>query len=219
LLFKNQPAEGKRVAWLALFTGWINFILSLVLGLTLSLGVYYLITDLFFVFIFNFLFCSLISVRWFDFSHKLFRHLIYRYKGIDGSAAERTPDTVFVMILGLRKSTGWGLGLVPVFIDAGTLWLKENRLLFDGVFLHLTLTHEVLEQAEPVSYERIRFSPSRPIVAYKAEAFWLVVRDQFYPFKSRDTRDGLLVRLGFGADAARPEKTPAPLPTSGTPAS
>ena len=63
--FNNQPSEGKKNLILSLVLFLVNIICSIILGVTLAFGIYYFIFDNFYLLIFNFLFCSAISLRWF----------------------------------------------------------------------------------------------------------------------------------------------------------
>ena len=76
--FKTQPHEGKKNLILGAALFLINFICSIFLGIAMAFAVYYFIYDNSYLFIFNFLFCSTISLRWFDFTHNLYRWFIFK---------------------------------------------------------------------------------------------------------------------------------------------
>ena len=63
MLLRYQPTVGKRLAQWTLACSAINLILSFLLALCLSLAVLYLLTDLFYLFLFNFVFCFMVSAR------------------------------------------------------------------------------------------------------------------------------------------------------------
>ena len=108
--FRTQPAEGKKsmVPGTVLFL--INFICSIFLGAALAFAVYYFIFANFYLLIFNFLFCSAISLRWFDFTHHLYRLLIFKLK-----SQETITTSYFSVCQGFRESDGFGLS--PVYTD------------------------------------------------------------------------------------------------------
>lgn len=194
LLFRHQPPEGIKVAWLALITGSINFLLSLALGLSLSLLIYFVFSQYTYLFAFNFFFCSLVSVRWFDFCHTLFRWGVHQLKiksGKNTFSPDPSLDT-FVLFLGLKKSTGWGPGLIPNVIDAGYLRNCETHLKFTGVFLEHTFSRKHLESADSVSSDKIKLTPGKHEGSVPFDSCLLIFRDQFYPFKSRHTRNRYL---------------------------
>lgn len=195
LLLRHQPAKHKSLVWYTLLCSAINLSSSLILAFALSYAVYYFLTDLSWLFIFNFLFCLLISVRWFDFSNYLFRYLIHRLSEQHTQAIKTTGPSTFVMIYGLRKSIGWGAGWTPVFVDAADIDLGQEPLRVKGLFLDLNLDSENIENAGPVSSEQISFNLRQSRQQPQADRFKLVVRDQFYPFRCRETRDLLLSRI------------------------
>ncbi len=179
LLLRNQPPKFKRVAWLVLVGNGINLTLSLILALAMSYAVFYFLTQQTWLFIFNFLFCFLVSARWFDFSNSLFRSYIHRLSEKHTPALKTTGESTFVMIFGLRKSIGWGAGLMPVFVDAGDINLEEKDLQFKGLFLDFKLGREDIESAVPSSSEQIIFTPRHNPPSLRVDRFRLVVRDQF----------------------------------------
>ncbi len=210
LLMRHQPAAHKSLAWYTLLCNAINFSLSLILAFALSYAVYYFLTDLSWLFIFNFLFCLLISARWFDFSNHLFRYLIHRLSEQHTPAIKTTGQSTFVMIFGLRKSIGWGAGWTPVFVDAGDIDLSQETLRFSGQFLDFNLDTGNIQNAASVSAEQISLSLRDTRQQYQADRFKLVVRDQFYPFRCRETRDRLLNRIS-PPRAGTTERTSSPI--------
>lgn len=211
LLFRFQPASQKKLIWYTLLCNGINFILSLFLAFGMSYAVHYFLTDLFWLFLFNFLFCFAVSIRWFDFSNRLFRFLVHRLSEKHTPSLKTTGNTAFVMVYGLRKSIGWGAGWTPVFVDAGDIDLTREILRFKGLFLDLTLNSQSLENAISVSSEQITLIPRRENDYQRAGRYKLVIRDQFYPFRCRETRDLIISRI-FPT-----EKPPANTPSSPLP--
>ena len=189
LLWKKQPAPGKKIVTLAFITGTANIIISLILGAALAFTVHLLIFEHVYLFFFNFVFCSLISMRWFDFSHQLYRHFIFKYLNPHTVTGKNDP---FAMLIGLRTSTGWGRGMTPVFLDAGTLKWQDHQVRFDGILVNLVFEKESLISAEKISSEKIKILPAPKNRVHQAESYLIVLRDQFYPFRSRALRDRLL---------------------------
>jgi hypothetical protein len=185
--FRIQPAEGKKsmIAGTVLFL--INAICSILLGAALAFAVQYFILDNFYLFIFNFLFCSAISLRWFDFTHNLYRQFIFKL--IPNKAF---ATSYFVNCQGFRKRGGFGL--TPVYTDAGTLNLEENRLVFKGVFREETFTPSNVIHIEKQSFEKIKIH-SKQNDLKKPEVFLITLKEKFYPFESRQDRDKIFEQL------------------------
>ena len=113
-------------------------------------------------------------------------------QGIACLATDKTdPDIVaggndpFVLLIGLRSSTGWGRGMTPVFLDSGTLQWQDQQVRFDGVFTNLVFKKASLISAEKVSAEKIKIIPAPKNRVHQAESYLLALRDQFYPFRKR----------------------------------
>ncbi len=185
--FKAQPSEGKTNLILSAALFLINFLCSIFLGVTLSFAVHYFIFDNIYLFIFNFLFCSTISLRWFDFTHNIYRLFIFKLKPKDTSIKSH-----FAVCQGFQ--TREGFGLTPVYSDAGTLKLEGNQLVFKGVFREETFTPANITHIEKKSSEKIRISSKSN--SYKnAEVFLITLKEKFYPFKSRQDRDQIVENL------------------------
>jgi len=182
--FKNQPLEGRKVLSAIRTSFLINFLASLILGAQLAWLIYFFIYDLFHLFIFNFIFCFLISIRWFDFSYRYFQQLII------GIYKEKTnTDTFFVVCKGFNKESS--LGMSPAFTDAGFLKLEYDRAVFEGVFFNKTFRSENILRIEKKSFEKIKIY-THPANSKHTCIFLISLREQFYPFRSRADRDTLL---------------------------
>ncbi len=198
LLLLNQPLKGKPIIWFSLMATAVNFFMSMVVGAAMASLVYFIILGNFYLFLFNFSFCAIISLRWFDFAHKLYQTQVLKLK--KGSSAPATfiradseegvtPPPLFSVCMGLSKKTGVGGGMVPIFIDSGYLYIKEDKLFFDGIFLQHLFDADTVLDVEKVSSEKIRIFPRPGEKPLDADAFLLILRRRFYPFKSRDSRD------------------------------
>lgn len=187
--FNNQPAEGKKNLILSMVLFLINIFCSIILGVTLALGVYYFIYDNFYLLIFNFVFCSAISLRWFDFTYNLYRHFIFKLKPTDTSAQSH-----FVVCQGFREREHGGFGLIPVYTDAGTLELENNKIVFKGVFREETFSPSNIIHVEKKSSEKIKIL-SKQNKLTNADRFLITLKDQFYPFKSRPDRDKIFKQM------------------------
>lgn len=185
--FKNQPLEGKKVLSALRTSFFINFFASLILGAQLAWLISFFIYDLFHLFIFNFIFCFLISIRWFDFSYRYLQQLI-----IGRFTKEKTADTFFVICKGFTKESSFGMS--PAFIDAGFLKLEDNQALFKGVFFTKTFKSENILHIEKKSSEKIKIY-THPTGNKQPLIFLVSLREQFYPFRSRDNRDKLFNAL------------------------
>ena len=187
--FNNQPAEGKKNLILSMVLFLINIFCSIILGVTLALGVYYFIYDNFYLLIFNFVFCSAISLRWFDFTYNLYRHFIFKLKPTDTSAQSH-----FVVCQGFREREHGGFGLIPVYTDAGTLELENNKIVFKGVFREETFSPSNIIHVEKKSSEKIKILSKQNHLT-NVDMFLIILKDQFYPFKSRPNRDKIFKQL------------------------
>ena len=187
--FNNQSAEGKKNLILSMVLFLINIFCSIILGVTLALGVYYFIYDNFYLLIFNFVFCSAISLRWFDFTYNLYRLFIFKLKPTDTSAQSH-----FVVCQGFREREHGGFGLIPVYTDAGTLELENNKIVFKGVFREETFSPSNIIHVEKKSSEKIKIL-SKQNKLTNADRFLITLKDQFYPFKSRPDRDKIFKQM------------------------
>jgi hypothetical protein len=181
--FKNQPLEGKKVLSAIRISFLINFIASLILGAQLAWVIFFFIYDLFHLFIFNFIFCFLISLRWFDFSYRYFQQLI-----IGRFTEKTTADTFFVTCKGFKKISSFGIS--PAFTDAGFLKLENNHVAFEGVFFSKTFRPGNILHVEKKSSEKIKVY-MHPTGTNQPHIFLVSLREQFYPFRSRVDRDKL----------------------------
>ncbi len=189
--YSNLPPKGKRIHILTLGLFSLNIISSIFLGIALALAVHYLIYENLYLLIFNFLFCFAISLRWFDFTHNLYRQFIYKLKPIK---TEGLPQPHFVVCQGFREKDGFGLA--PVYIDAGILELENNKVIFSGALGEQIFSPSNIIQIEKKSSEKIKIF----IHANKYQQphiFLITLTEQFYPFKSRVTRDKIFKSLSF----------------------
>ena len=189
--FNNQPSEGKKNLILSLVLFLVNIICSIILGVTLAFGIYYFIFDNFYLLIFNFLFCSAISLRWFDFTHNLYRHFIFKLKPFKTDAF---AQSYFVVCQGFRERDHGGFGLAPVYTDAGTLALENNKVVFHGVFRKETFSPSNIIHVEKKSSEKTTIL-SKQSNFTNADMFLITLKDKFYPFKSRPDRDKIFKQL------------------------
>lgn len=192
LLLNRQPPQWKKIVWLHLLTGGANTLLSIVMGLLLSLTVYFLIHESTRLLFFNFLFCFLISFRWFDFFHIVYRRMIMKMKKITHPPRE---DSVFVMMAGQRAGTGMGLGMNTISLDSGYLYWDGYQLVFDGVISRQVFSRQNVLSVEKVSSEKIKIIPVQQNNNETTEARVIIIRQLFYPFKSKELRDSWFNRL------------------------
>ena len=187
----NQPDEGKKHLTLSMGLFLINIICSVLLGIFLAFGVYYFIYNDFYLLIFNFIFCSAVSLRWFDFTYKLYRLFIFKLKPFKTDAL---AQSYFVVCQGLRE--GGSFGLAPVYTDAGTLKLEKNIVTFKGVFCEEIFSPSNIIQVQKKSSEKLKIITQHNSLK-KADIFLITLKDQFYPFKSRPDRDKIFLNLLF----------------------
>jgi hypothetical protein len=214
LLLKCQPARWRKIVWIQFLTGATNTFLSAVMALMLALTVYFLIIDSLRLFIFNFFFCFLISFRWFDFTHVIYRSLILKLQPLSFPPPE---NGVFCMLLGQRSETGLGIGMATVSLDSGYLHWEGNRLVFDGLMARKYFSRSTVLTLEKISSEKIKIIPVQRVGTETAEAWVLVLRQQFYPFKTRELRDQWFQRLSGLQENAGPVLPLAELESSPNP--
>jgi len=179
--FKNQPLEGKKILSTARIAFFINFITSVVLSVFLALLIYVFIFDFFYLFLFNFIFCFLISIRWFDFSFRLFQRMT-----TGNVETNKTENKFFVIIQGFKDNSG--IVMSPAFTDAGFLTVKKNKAEFEGTFFKNSFTSKTINQIDKKSFEKIKIHTYSQ--ATKDPTIYLItLKDHFYPFRSRDNRD------------------------------
>jgi hypothetical protein len=191
--FHNQPLEGKKSLFLGLTMFLANTICSIAMGTALAFGVYYFIYDSFYLLIFNFIFCTAVSLRWFDFTYNIYRLFIFKLKPFKTNAL---VQSYFVICQGFRERDGKGFGLAPVYTDAGILELHKSKVIFKGVFCEETFGPSNIIKIEAKSSEKLRIhtnqnNPKSP------DIYLITLKDQFYPFKSRPDRDKIFHSLSF----------------------
>ncbi len=222
LLLICQPPRWRKIVWIHFLTGIADTFLSAVMALMLAFTVYFLIVDSLHLFIFNFIFCFLISFRWFDFTHVIYRSLVCKLQPL----SLPTPENgVFCMLMGQRSGTGLGIGMAPVSLDSGYVYWEGNRLVFDGIMARKKFSRNNVLILEKISSEKIKILPVQRNENETAEAWVLVLRQQFYPFKTRELRDqwfqrfsGLQENAGPVLPLAELESSPQSLRLNQTPA-
>lgn len=192
LLLNRQPSRWKKIVWIHFLTGTTDTVLSIVMAFILALTVYFLIFDGLRLFIFNFIFCFLISFRWFDFTHVIYRRLVLKLQPL---SLPPPKDSVFCMLVGQRSGTGIGVGMKTVSLDSGYAYWNGHELVFDGLISRKAFSRKSVLTVEKISSEKIKITPARQNLNEKAGAWTLIIRQQFYPFKTRKLRDQWFQRL------------------------
>ncbi len=216
-LFKHQPKTERKLLWVDWVCGVQNFALSLGLALLLSMMVYFLIFNNYFLFIFNFILCFAISIRWFDYSYNLVKSsVLRRFQG----KSLNPESTTFAMVIGMRPHSGLGLGLAPVFLDAGPVLIGESTIRFEGTFFQEVFRPGQFTDIQKVSAEKVRIVPLPSQKRFHATEYWLVIRDQFYPFRCRPQRDRIFSTLAPQTETqSEPSRlganSPQPWPSTG----
>lgn len=197
-LLSRQPSRWKKIVWLHFATGIADTFLSFGMAFMLALTVYFLILDSLRLFIFNFIFCFLISFRWFDFTHVIYRRLILNLQPL---SLPSPKNSVFCMLIGQRSGTGIGIGMRTVLLDSGYAFWKGDQLIFDGAMARKVFSKNLALTVEKISSEKIKIIPAQQNIKEKAEAWTIILRQQFYPFKSRELRDQWFQRLSGVQDS------------------
>ena len=185
-LLKRQPPPWKKIIWIHFLTETINTVLSFTTAMLLAATVYFLIFDSLRLFLFNFVLCFLISPRWFDFTHALYRRWIFKLKPHSSPPGKNSS---FCVLMGECSGTGMGRGMKTVFIDSGYACWEGGQLVFEGIIGRRDFTRETVLSVEKIGSEKIKIVPARKNSNDEAEAWVLTIRQQFYPFKMRELRD------------------------------
>ncbi len=188
-----QPKDGKKVLALALLFRSINLVLSFFLSLSIAALVHLTIFSFRYLLIFNFIFCLLISARWFDFTHAIFRHYIYKLRPALRNSAPDGESSSFVVFQGWRKNAG--SSPAPLYMDAGFLKLDDQAIVLEGAWLNQTLQSNQISRVDKISAEKIRIGLRGALPPHYPEAIIIALKEQFYPFKSRQTRNRLAARI------------------------
>ena len=192
LLLNRQPPRWKKIVWIHFLTGATDTILSFVMAFLLALTVYFLIFDGLRLFTFNFIFCFLISFRWFDFTHIIYRRLVFKLQPL---SLPPPKNSVFCMLIGQRSGTGLGIGMKAVSLDSGYTYWDGHQLVFDGIMSRRIFSRNSVLTVEKISSEKIKIVPARQNSNENSEAWTIIIRQQFYPFKTRILRDQWFQRL------------------------
>ena len=108
------------------------------------------------------------------------------------------------MLIGQRSGTGLGIGMKAVSLDSGYTYWNGHQLVFDGIMSRKIFSRKSVLTAEKISSEKIKIVPARHNLSEKAEAWTIVIRQQFYPFKTRKLRDQWFQRLSGVQDSDTP---------------
>jgi hypothetical protein len=198
LLLNRQPSQWKKIVWVYFLTRCIDTILSFGMAFMLALTVYFIIFDSLRLFIFNLIFCFLISFRWFDFTHVVYRRLALKLQPL---SLPPPKNSVFCMLIGQRSGTGLGIGMKSVSLDSGYTYWDGDQLMFDGIMARKVFSRNSVLTVEKISSEKIKIVPARQNLNEKAEAWTIIMRQQFYPFKTRELRDQWFQRLSGAQDS------------------
>ncbi len=197
-----QPREGKKVLVLATVSRAANLVLGFFLSLSIAALVHLAIFSFRYLLIFNFIFCLFISARWFDFTHAIFRHYVYKLR--PELRNDSTPDhkpSHFVVFQGLKKNAG--SSPESLYTDAGLLNINSQALVLEGSFLNQSLQWNQVSRVEKISSEKIKIWIRGGLPPFYPEAIIIVLKEQFYPFKSRHTRDQIAVQILETANAGK----------------
>jgi hypothetical protein len=192
VLLNHQPPRWKKIVWIHFLTGTADTILSFVMAFLLALTIYFVIFDGLRLFLFNLIFCFLISFRWFDFTHVVYRHLILSLQPL---SLPPPKDSVFCMMIGQRSGNGIGIGMKAISLDSGYTYWNGHQLVFEGIMSRKIFSRSSVLTAEKISSEKIKITPAQQNADEKVEAWTIVIRQQFYPFKTKKLRDQWFQRL------------------------
>ncbi len=89
-----------------------------------------------------------------------------------------------------------------VSLDSGYTYWDGHQLVFDGIMARKVFSRNSILTVEKISSEKIKIVPARQNLNEKAEAWVVVIRQQFYPFKTRELRDQWFQQLSGLRDSA-----------------
>ncbi|MCS5621201.1 MAG: hypothetical protein NZ656_04580 [Nitrospinaceae bacterium] len=98
------------------------------------------------------------------------------------------------MCQGFWERDHGSFGLAPVYTDAGTLELENNKVVFKEVFREETFSPSNIIHVEKKSSEKIKILSKQNHLT-NVDMFLIILKDQFYPFKSRPNRDKIFKQL------------------------
>ncbi len=187
-LFKNQPKEGKIVCYLTAASGILNVGFSFLLAIAISKTIDFLLFHFIYLYYFNLVFAFSVSARWFDFSHSMYKHYIDK---IIPDTKREGKRAYFVSISGYRKGApfGFGAGLFQTFIDSGYLIVEEREIKFIGVFIKEKIKLPTNYEPNKLSSEKIDIAAPNLFQNFRAEKIIIAMKEQFYPFRSREDRN------------------------------
>ncbi|QPJ65555.1 MAG: hypothetical protein G3M78_09185 [Candidatus Nitrohelix vancouverensis] len=191
-LGRSQPREGRPLLRLSRSLRTINALLSLALAAALAGMVYFIILENRLLFVFNLMFCFAVALRWFDFTFSLFHKQVarkYPELRLPGESA------LFAICLAWSRPAGFGVGLSPVFFDAGYLHASKGRLEFNGALTRQSYLLVDLQRIEKLSSDGFRIVLAKPSGPCQTEILKFRLKYQFYPFKSRIERDRMIYQL------------------------
>jgi hypothetical protein len=93
------------------------------------------------------------------------------------------------MLIGQQSGTGIGIGMKSVSLDSGYAYWNRHQLIFDGIMARKIFSRNSILTVEKISSEKIKIVPARKNLNEKAEAWIIIIRQQFYPFRTRELRD------------------------------
>jgi hypothetical protein len=99
------------------------------------------------------------------------------------------------MLIGQRSATVIGIGMKTVSLDSGYTYWNGHELVFDGLISRKAFSRKSVLTVEKISSEKIKITPARQNLNEKTEAWTIIIRQQFYPFKTRKLRDQWFQRL------------------------
>jgi len=193
-LWNHQPSAGKLLLKLRSISVLFNFLMSVVTASVLSGMVHLLILENRYLFLFNFVFCFFISVRWFDYSQYFYRRAVLKFFDLEVPVVS---SSAFVVCEGSQSNYVFGRMYVPVFFDAGFLYSEGNELVFKGVLGEYRYRSWDLKEIIKRSSDTIFLIPRAGKGPFNSTLLDFKFKDRFYPFKSRRDRDKIIDSLNI----------------------
>ncbi len=188
-LWSYQPHPGKLLLKIRAVSALFNLLLSAAMAFALSSMVNILILENGYLFIFNLVFCFFISLRWFDYSQAFYQFAVLKFYNLEVPAVS---SSAFVVCEGRKRDYGFGSVYLPIFFDAGFLYIEDNQFIFKGVLGEYCCRSCDLLEIIKRSSDCIRLIPQAGKCPLGSEILDFKFKDQFYPFKSRRDRDRII---------------------------
>ena len=107
-----------------------------------------------------------------------------------------SADSVFAVCQGYKRTD---YDRTPIFIDAGVLRITGSDIQFEGVFTDKPLNTTTVRSVSKKGFEQLQVQLNQPDPNHDADSLLFTLKDNFYPFRSRESRNRIFDKLHFQA--------------------